>query len=321
DIYIVYLLSCSLGVNIDSFVLGTAEVIRYPVFELPFLKHINKKILLEKLQKFNPTVLHCLCETRARLTMQLARRLDLPYLLMINSLMQRLGHIPISLKRCKKIIVPAKTIAENIFQSDPRLSEKIQQINIGTFTPEKIKCFSQPSKITTILTAHQFQKVEEFENLFSAVRHLRIEDYEFMIVIINQGRSERQLWKLLNALDLLQIVTIIPKLTHRNITMGIGDIFIQPQPVNSFNPFLLQAMSTGSAIAACKGGVDDLIIENETAVVFNPDDELNVMQTLQNLLGRREFAQKIAKNAQQFIKKNHSVSNMISTYLELYNEM
>ena len=100
----------------------------------------------------------------------------------------------------------------------------------------------------------------------------------------------------------------------------IGDIFIQPQPVNSFNPFLLQAMSHGSAIATCKGGVDDLIIENQTAVVFDPNDELNIMHTLQNLLSKREFARKIAKNAQQYVKKNHSVSNMISAYLRLYKE-
>jgi hypothetical protein len=61
--------------------------------------------------------------------------------------------------------------------------------------------------------------------------------------------------------------------------------------------------------------VDDLIIENETVVVFNPADELG---TLQRLLDSRDYARKIAQNAQDYIKQNHSVSKRISSILRLY---
>jgi len=41
-------------------------------------------------------------------------------------------------------------------------------------------------------------------------------------------------------------------------------------------------MSIGAAVAACKGGVDDLIIGDKTALVFDPDDE-----TADSRAGRR----------------------------------
>ena len=79
-------------------------------------------------------------------------------------------------------------------------------------------------------------------------------------------------------------------------------------------------MSIGTAVAGCKGGVDDLIIEDKTAVIFDPKDEMSIMRTLQRLLDRRELAHQVAENAQQHLRDNHSLSKMISDTLEIYNE-
>jgi glycosyltransferase involved in cell wall biosynthesis len=100
--------------------------------------------------------------------------------------------------------------------------------------------------------------------------------------------------------------------------LAAGDIFVQPTPEYTFNPLLLEAMSVGSAVATCKGGVDDLIIDGQTALVFDPDDELSIVGTLQRFLNKRDFARKIAKTAQQYLKDNHTVSSMISATLQTY---
>ncbi len=313
-------LVCPQQSDVSSIVLGAAEVIRYSPFELPLIAYLNKKVLVERLAKFKPNVLHCLCETQVTHVHQLARQLDMPYLLTVNSLQERWSRLAISSKQCARIVVPAQSIAANVAKVNPRLADRVRKINIGTFTTQTAFCFSEPARITTIVTAHPFRNTDEFENLFSALRHLRIDGYEFMIVVIGGGRAERQLWKLLAALGLSQIVTIVPRATLWRLVLGAGDIFIRPQPTTAFDPFLLEAMSVGSAVAGCKGGVDDLIIEDETAVVFSPNEDLSIMQTLQRLLSRREFARKIAKNAQEHLKKNHSVSNMISKTLQVYHE-
>ena len=79
-------------------------------------------------------------------------------------------------------------------------------------------------------------------------------------------------------------------------------------------------MSEGSAVAACKGGVDDLIIEDQTAVVFDPDDEFSIRTTLQRLFDRREYARRLARDAQQYLRDNHKVSRMISAALQVFRE-
>lgn len=297
---------------------AAAEVIGHPVFDIPFMGSLNIRLLAERLTRFKPTVLHCLCERKASVTRQLARRLDVPYVLAVNSFQKRWRPLSISPTRCVKVVVPAKSIAANVAEAQPRFAERIEQINIGTFAAETATCFTEPSQLATLMTAHRFDKVDEYENLLGVARHLLIDGYEFMIVIVGSGRADRKLWKLLAALGLLHIVTFVPRGIPWRSLLASGDIFIRPQPRFDWDPQLLEAMSLGTAVAACTGGVDDFIIEGETALVFDPNDELSILRTLRQLLDRRELARQIAGTALEYLRKNHSVSKMITATIQIY---
>jgi len=303
----------------ESMFTGSAEVISHPALDLPLSEHLNIRLLAQRLAKFEPTVLHCLCESKASLARQLARRMDLPYILTVNSVQGRSEQFSASRKRCKRIIVPAKTIADSVAKTHQGFAERIEQINIGTFVAETCGCFTQAGRTATIVTAHPFDNAGDFENLFGVLRHLMIDGYEFMVVVAGDGRAERRLWKLLTALSLLQVVTMVPRLKPWRSVLAAGDVFIRPQPRFAFDPSLLEAMSVGAAVAACKGGVDDLIAEDHTAVVFDPKDELSILRCLQKLLGKREFARQIARNAQEYLRTNHTADNMISATIRVYH--
>lgn len=300
---------------------GAAEVISHPAFNLPMMGGVNIRLLAERLAKFEPTVIHCLCETKAALTSQLAYRLDLPYVLMVSSLQKWWKRLSISSQYCARIVVPAKTLAENMTSFHPGFADRIQQINIGTFVARSVGCFSDPSRLVTMVMAGPSKKAEDIEILLSVTRHLTIDGYEFMMVVAGDERAETHTWRLLDVLGLLKIVTIVPRQLPLRPVLAAADIFIQPQPNYAFNPVLLEAMSLGAAVAGCTGGVDDLIIEDRTAVVFDPNDEMSIMRTLKRLLDRREFARRMAANAQQHLKENYSVGKMIAATLKMYYEI
>ena len=320
DEFIPVALVCPPDCDVDSVFTGAAEIINHPVFDLPLIERLNIRLLVERLRKFKPAVLHCLCESKASLTMQLARQLDLPYVLMVNSLQRRWGQFSISSRHCARIIVPAKSIATNVAGTYSRFSDRVEHINIGTFVEKEGRCFSDPSRLAAMMVAHPLDNADDFENLFRAVRHLLIDGYEFIMAVMGEGRAETQLWRLLAALGLLRTVTVVPRLKPWRSVLAAGDIFIQPQPSLVFNNLLLEAMSIGAAVAGCKGGVDDLIIDERTAVVFDPNDELSIIRTLKRLLDKREFARQLAKAAQQYLSENHKVSRMISATIRTYRQ-
>ena len=312
-------LVCHPDCDVNAVVSPTVEVIRHPALDLPLAGHHNKKILIEKLKKFNPTVLHCLSEDQAQLTRQLSLKLGLPYILTINSLQKRFSQLSISPRRLAKIIVPAKSIAANVAEVYPKFADRIEQVSMGTFTEEASMCFSDPNRLPSMVTVHPFYDACEFENLLGAIKHLVVDGYEFMLVMIGQGRAESQVRKLLGTLGLSQVVSIIPRLEPWRSVLAAGDIFIQPKPTNAFNPVVLEAMSVGTVVAGCRGGVDDLIIDEQTCVVFNPDDKLSIYSTLKRLFDGREFTRQLARQAQEYLRTNHSVSKMVSAVLNAYS--
>jgi len=306
--------------NSSRLLTAHAEVITHPVLDLPLLGPLNIRLLVERLRKFEPTVLHCLCETKASLTRQLSTRLDLPYVQMVNSLHRRWRQLSISPTHCAKVVVPARSIADDMARTHPRFADRIEQVNIGTFVSETAVCFDDPSRPACMVVAQPLDSADGFEKLFNVVRHLNIDGYEFMMVVALSGKADRQVWKLLAALDLLHIVTVVPTAMPWRSVLGAADVFVQPQSSRAFDPLLLEAMSVGSAVAGCKGGVEDLIVEDQTAVVFDPNDEVSIMRTLRRLMDKREFARQIGRNSQQYLKNNHTVSSMVSTTLRIYQE-
>lgn len=310
---------CPPRCSLEPAISDNVELIRHPAVDLFLMWRYNKRKLVERLERFEPTVLHCLCRSKARLTRDLSRRLDLPYVLTVNSLRKRWRKLSVSSKRCVKIIVPAKTIAADVAKSHRRFAERIKQVNPAAVASQGCGCFGDPARIASMVTVGPVKNDSRFENLLLSVKRLAIEGYEFLLVIIGGG-AQKQLRKSLIELGLSRIVVNVPRIRPFSSVLAAGDIFIRPQPSAAFEPLLLEAMSVGTAVAACTGGVDDLIIQGQTAIVFDPDDELSIYDTLRKLLDRRELARQLAADAQEYVRENHSPETMTSSILRIYRE-
>ncbi|HPS54223.1 MAG TPA: glycosyltransferase family 4 protein [Sedimentisphaerales bacterium] len=313
---------CPPQYKLDSVALPAVEIIRHPFFNIPFIfNNKNKQILLESISKLRPNIIHCLCPAKVSLTRNLSKALNLNYILSFNSLEKHCKTLEISAKRCSAFIMPTQNMVENFKRLYPSLADRVKHINVGTFAQNHVNCLKNLNQIVCMVTAIDTSHTEKIASMLSAIRHLAIDGYEFMLVIIASGKSELPLRKLIHELALVQTITIIPDTLPWQNILAVSDIFIQPTPDHSFNPMLIEAMGTGLAIAGCKGGADDLIIENETAVIFDPKDELSIYSSIQKLFNDRDFARKLAQNNQEIIRKHHSVSTMINETIDVYNSI
>lgn len=314
-------LICSESCDVDGFLVPGAEVIRHPAINLPFAGIQNRRILLSKLEKFKPNVLHCLSLSLSDLARRLAKETGLHYLLTINSAQSRFRKFSPSSRHLSKIIVPTKTIADSVAKALPKFAGCIQQINIGAFVEDEPVCFTDLSSAAILVVGGKFDSTAEFETLFEAVKHLVIDGYELMLVLAGQGKRENEIRGLLDGMGLLPFTVFAPKLKDLRSVLQTGDIFIQPRTTKIFDQLLIEAMSLGTAVAACKDGVEDLVIDRETAIVFDPKDQLSIYGSLKRLLDDRQYARKLAAGAQQHLRESHTVSGMIDAILKLYFEI
>jgi glycosyltransferase involved in cell wall biosynthesis len=314
------ILVCPPRSDVVSIVPPAFEVLRHPALDMPLLEFYNLKLLLSKLFAFRPQVLHCLCESKSYQARWLARHLNINYAMSVNSITNRFHYLSISPTRCRAILAPSRTIAESFINAYPKFSDQIHQINIGTFVSSSTACFSHPDRLPGIVVASPLDNPQSLDNLFLSLHRLAIENYQFMVVLVGQGKAEKQIRKKLRSLGLLRVVTIVPRLAGLDSALSATDIFINPRPCSSFNTLLLAAMSSGTAVASCKGGADDLIVDGKTAFTFNPDDQLSIYNCLKEIFDKRELARQIASSAQQNLLQNYRVSDMVSQSISIYRQ-
>jgi glycosyltransferase involved in cell wall biosynthesis len=289
----------------------------HPAYKFPLLWRQNQKILLSKLIEFKPDVLHCFSASQSMFANSIAKSLDIPYVVSVDSINDR-PHV--SASHCASIISSCSSVDSFFKKKHPRFSQKLELVNLATFVEDSCACFDSSSTLTGIIIVSPFDDIKRFEPVLSAIRHLAIDGYEFILFMIGSGKAEQKIRRLLKSLGLSNIVNIVPLINPLREILKEGDIFIQPGTDERFNPYILEAMSVGMIVAGCQGGIDDLLLKNETAVIFDPADELSVYSTLQQILDKREWARQIAVNAQSNLRKNYSVSKMVSSLIEIYGK-
>lgn len=312
------ILICPPGSHAGTILSPSVEMLHHPVLEMPVFWHQNRRVVLDRIVKLKPTVLHCFSPTKARLTRFLAEQLDIPYVLTFNSFRKKFTRSMINAPHCGAIMASSQRIAEKLDQSYKNLDRSIQHVNLGTFVEDTCVCFSEPGRIASMVTVHPLDNAMDFVPLLSAVRHLSIDGFEFVLAIIGKGSAERQIHKHIKSLGLNQVVTVVGDIQPlRSVFVG-ADIFIQPQPRSNYSSLLLEAMSVGMAVVASPGGVEDLLIEKQTCLFFDPQDELSVYGCLQKLLSKRELARQIAMGAQSHLRKSCTVSKMVESLVQVY---
>ncbi len=77
------------GANTDFLFSLPVEIIQHPALKMPLLWRQNKTRLLQRLEKFKPSVLHCFGRRKMSLTKKLAKHLDTSTMVTVDSMPPR----------------------------------------------------------------------------------------------------------------------------------------------------------------------------------------------------------------------------------------
>jgi len=313
-------LICPPDAGAASVLCPSVDLVYHPLLKFPLFRSQNRRSVLEKLTKFKPSVLHCFSSSKARLTRFLAETMNIPFLLTFNTTSKKkLTHLASS-PNCASLLALSSPIAEQLKTVHKNFNGSIEQLNTGTFVEDDCACFSVDVPVRSMVVAQPLTNANDFKALLNAVRHLVIDGYEFILAIIGRGNAEREIHRMIKKLGLSQVVTIVPELEPIRSVFSGADIFIQPHSRPEFNSPLLEAMGVGLVVASCHDASEDLLVDNETTVFFDPYDELSVYNCLHNLLDDREFARRIARNGQQYLRENYTVTGMVDSLMKYYQQ-
>ncbi|MBL7215901.1 MAG: glycosyltransferase family 4 protein [Phycisphaerae bacterium] len=313
-------LVCPSCVNTEAILCPSVEQIEHPALRLPVFWYPNRRILLERLSRFKPTILHAFYPGQIHLAHWLSQQLDIPYVLTLHRSTAQWLRFEKSIRDAAGIIAPSETVADHLQKNWPGLSERIKRIHIGSFVEDSCRCFFRSGQIASLIAIHPLDDASVFKPFLNAVRHLVLDGFDLMVVMMGKGRKEKHIRRQIRILGLISVVTVIPPMRPVRSIFSGADIYLHLEDTGGFDARLLEAMAVGLAVAGVSEKSSGLLHDGQTACFWDGADELSIYGCLKKLLGQRAETRQLAINGQAHLRKHNSVSRMVDELMKTYIE-
>jgi glycosyltransferase involved in cell wall biosynthesis len=311
------ILLCPADAEMGQVAVAPMEVIQYPPLMSFGLWRPVLSPLIEKLTRLEPTILHCLSESKLKLTLRLSRLLDIPFVVSANSVPNR-NRKRFCTGKFSGVMTSSRARAARMRKEMGCEADLIRYIKVGTFVSDRVACFAGSSRLVTMVMVHPLESCGDFEPVFSAIKHLSIDGVEMVVALMGSGRADHKVRRLIADLGLGNVINIVPEVRPLRQVFSGADVFIKPRLSKGFDFALLDAMSEGMAVAACKGDDEDILREGETAAMFEEGDHVSIYTTLGSLLRERDHARRLAGAGQDMLRAEYRVSGMVADMIATY---
>jgi hypothetical protein len=222
-------LVCPSGTDPEAILCPSVEHIEHPALRLPIFWSQNRKILINRLLRFKPTILHTFYPGQVHLARTLSKQFQIPYVVTCHKNAIRRSCFQKSLRHAAKVIAPSKPIAEHLAEKCPGLQPRLKQIHIGSFVEDQCSCFSHSANVASLIAVHPLNSLKLFVPFLNAVRHLVLDGFEVMVAIMGTGKAEKAIRLHIRKLGLTSIVTVVPPIRPMRTILTGADLFVDPQ--------------------------------------------------------------------------------------------
>ena len=313
-------LVCPACMDPQAILCPSVERIEHPALRLPIFWSQNQKILIDRLLRFKPTILHTFSPGQVHLTRRLSKQLQIPYVVTCHKSSLGRACFQKSLRQADRLIAPSKPIADRLAEKFPSLQTRIKQIHIGSFVDDQCCCFSHGGNVASMIAVHPLNSLKLFAPFLNAVRHLVLDGFEVMVGIMGTGKAEKAIRAHIRKLGLTSIVTVVPPLRPMRSVLSGADIYAHLSDRGTFDDQLLEAMAVGLAVVGSPETTSGLLYDGQTAAFWDSQDELNIYGCLKNVIGQRDKSRRLAQNAQSHLRQHNSVSRMVDKLMSTYIE-
>jgi len=184
-------------------------------------------------------------------------------------------------------------------------------------------------EVFQILSVGYLIERKGFEYLIKAVKEVLKEYSNVTLKIIGSGPLEDKLQYLITELKLVNQVKLIGNVSDNELLhlYNSSDLFILPSITDTqgntegLGVVLLEAMACELPVIGSKvGGIPDIIINNETGLLVNEKDILELSMKIKYLIDNKELRQKLATNGLHRVNEKFSWNQVMNSYLNIYKK-
>lgn len=306
--------------RVDTLTLGPVQTLIHKRLTWPVAGRRTEE-LLSALSTKPPGIVHAMSRMSYGVANAVAEAFDADLVLQATSMADCDAIAQRSGQRVARILAftqPLRTVLEEQIKI---ASELVELVRPGVLASRRIACFTNPSRVATLLCLSPLERGSGVDRLIEAVAILQKRDHAVMLFVLGQGSREHALRREIHERRLAACVTLAHPAGDLSQAMHSADIFVRPRTDTAFTENSLQALGAGMAVVTCPSPVFDFFRHGETVVVCEKPKAESLADAIEKLLADRAFAQRIATAGMEYVREHHAMSSMAERTADAYRKL
>ena len=225
--------------------------------------------------------------------------------IVVSKKLKKIGEKYLEVNKDKIIVVPNGISMRDIYTGKNK--------NIQEYNGKKV-----------ILSVSHLIKTKGIDLNLRAIAKLRQKYPDIIYLIIGKGKEKKKLEKLINELNLKNVVVFIGEVSHHKVMeyMTFCIIFSLPSWNEGFGIVYLEAMAQGKPIIGCQGeGIEDFVEHNKTGLLVKPKDVDSLVKAMDYLLSNPDEARAMGERAKKLVLENYTWEKNAEKTIKIYKEV
>lgn len=311
-----------------------AKVYRLPFYDVLFGKDpaeffaLRKRI--EKIRRdFKPDLIQLiLFGPSVLLHIESNKRDPIPTLVAIHSDLTRtdgLGNIAHRiLNEANHMVTVSAATLEDLTKMFPQIQGKSSFIHNGLVT-DNFKSAPMAADSTNILCIGRLVALKGFDIAIETLAQVRRTLPTATLTIVGDGEERSSLEQKAESCGLKESVNFTGWLPPEDVYKKIGEsavVLIPSQCRETFSLVAVEAALMGRPVVATRaGGLEEVVIDQETGFLVDMDDTNGFAERLENILGDAALRQRLGASALHSARNRFSIGTNAASYDELYRNV
>lgn len=180
----------------------------------------------------------------------------------------------------------------------------------------------QTGDTVRIGTLSRLHPVKGIDRLIEACSLLKNRKIKFELSIGGDGRHRTELERLAKEFAIENSCRFCGEISDRQSFLDTLDIFVAPSRQEAFGIHVCEAMERSLAIIGADiGGIPELIENNQTGLLFNPEHKGDLADKLETLACNPDLRRTLGQNARSRVENTFNRKTAVSRHLELFERL
>jgi len=222
-------------------------------------------------------------------------------------------------KKASKIFSTGDVMAEEIGKyTDKKIEIVSFGVDVNKFQPIKQ---GKVSKCIQIGVIKSLEYIYGIDILIKAISEVVQSHQNVRLRIVGGGRLLSEYKQMVLDLNLSEYVVFVGKVPYDRVVEEYQklDVFVNPSRFESFGVSILEASSCGLPVIATRaGGQVELVNENETGLLVEPESAAKLADAMNQLINEEDVRVNMGFKGREFVVRNYTLKSSILSMVSHY---